>query len=122
MLQVVSQVKVEIFPFLINALLKNFQICLFQLMKMLISNKSNTEDYTLLVALCINEAINSKCAEVMCDNANLEQLMATSLAYQDILLMKLMRNLASHDSTQNKFLVSYTNHATLLINFEHQTS
>lgn len=72
---------------------------------MLISYDPKCDDYLTLVALSMNVALNQRCAETMCDNGNLEHLKQRALAYQDSLLMKVLRNLSTHDTTKKYFLV-----------------
>lgn len=84
------------------------QICmsLLQLMKMLISFDHKSPDFMNLVSLSVNVALNSRCAETMCENGYLEHLKQRTLAYRDPLLMKVLRNLSLHESTKPSFLVS----------------
>ncbi|XP_073988416.1 kinesin associated protein 3 [Rhodnius prolixus] len=81
-----------------------FTNCLQKLIKMLISYDPKCDDYLTLVALSMNVALNQRCAETMCDNGNLEHLKQRALAYQDSLLMKVLRNLSTHDTTKKYFL------------------
>ncbi|XP_014251703.1 kinesin-associated protein 3 isoform X2 [Cimex lectularius] len=81
-----------------------FTNCLPKLMKMLISIDRNSEDFVNLVALSTNVALNQRCAETMCENGSLEHLKQRVLAYQDSLLMKVLRNLSLHESTKDAFL------------------
>ncbi|KAK9510832.1 hypothetical protein O3M35_005532 [Rhynocoris fuscipes] len=81
-----------------------FTNCLQKLIKMLISHDPKSDDYLTLVALSMNVALNQRCAETMCDNGNLEHLKQRALAYQDPYLMKVLRNLSTHESTKKYFL------------------
>ncbi|BES88591.1 kinesin-associated protein [Nesidiocoris tenuis] len=82
-----------------------FTNCLPKLMKMLISFDHKNPDFKILVALSVNVALNSRCAETMCENGCLEHLKQRTLAYRDPLLMKVLRNLSTHASTKSDFLV-----------------
>uniref|UniRef100_A0A0A9WXQ8 Kinesin-associated protein 3 n=4 Tax=Lygus hesperus TaxID=30085 RepID=A0A0A9WXQ8_LYGHE len=82
-----------------------FTNCLPKLMKMLISFDHKSPDFMTLVALSLNVALNSRCAETMCENGCLEHLKQRALAYRDPLLMKVLRNLSTHESTKSTFLV-----------------
>ncbi|CAA9993763.1 unnamed protein product [Nesidiocoris tenuis] len=84
-----------------------FTNCLPKLMKMLISFDHKNPDFKILVALSVNVALNSRCAETMCENGCLEHLKQRTLAYRDPLLMKVLRNLSTHASTKSDFLYAF---------------
>lgn len=75
-------------------------------MKMLISTEPKSEVYLTLIALTVNLALNPRCAESMCESTDLQNLVQRALAYQDSLIMKVIRNLSKHPTTHNHFLVS----------------
>lgn len=82
--------------------LNNF---VFQITDMLILNASREVD-KVMVALCINLALNSNNAQQMAENSRLHSLMSRAFAYQDSLTMKLIRNISEHEATKPNFIVS----------------
>lgn len=62
---------------------------------------------TDLIALAINLALNKKSAQVMCENNRLRNLIERAFKYQDSLLMKMIRNISSHDTLRRYFIVSF---------------
>lgn len=75
-----------------------------KLMKMLISMDPKSDVYLNLIGLGVNVALSPRCAEVMCESGFLENLEQRALAYQDPLLMKVIRNLSKHQTTHKHFL------------------
>ncbi|XP_075223608.1 kinesin-associated protein 3-like isoform X3 [Lycorma delicatula] len=57
--------------------------------------------YLVPVAVCVNAAINSRCAELMYDQDNLQRLMARAFHLQDSLLLKIVRNISTHQATKH---------------------
>lgn len=84
---------------------------------------AGTEADDVMVALCINLALNKSNAQQMADNSRLHSLMSKALSNQDALLMKMIRNISEHDCTRTSFIVSYllalTSHYVL--NYFHST-
>lgn len=82
---------------------------------------AGTEADDVMVALCINLALNKSNAQQMADNSRLHSLMSKALSNQDALLMKMIRNISEHDCTRTSFIVSYflavTSH--YLLNYFH---
>lgn len=65
----------------------------------------NQKADTDLAALCINLALNKRNAQLMTENRRLQTLMGKAFRYQDVLLMKILRNVSSHDSLRALFVV-----------------
>lgn len=57
-----------------------------------------------LAALCINLALNKRNAQLMTENRRLATLMGKAFRYQDTLLMKILRNVSSHESLRVQFV------------------
>lgn len=58
-----------------------------------------------LIALCINLAVNKRNAQLMVENNRLQDLMSRAVRFEDSLIIKLLRNIAMHDTTKHKFVV-----------------
>lgn len=72
---------------------------------MLILNLSKKADVDL-IALCINLALSKKNAQIMVETNRLYSLMTRAFKYQDYLLMKMIRNISSHEGLRHHFIVS----------------
>lgn len=59
----------------------------------------------VMVALCINLATNSNNAQQMADNSRLHSFMTRAIGSEDALLMKMLHNIAEHDTTRASFIV-----------------
>lgn len=59
-----------------------------------------------LISLGINLALNKKNAQMMCDNNRLRNLIDRAFKYQDSLMLKMIRNISSHDILRRYFIVS----------------
>ncbi|XP_026469279.1 kinesin-associated protein 3-like [Ctenocephalides felis] len=57
-----------------------------------------------LIALCINLAVNKRNAQLMVENNRLQDLMSRAVRFEDSLIIKLLRNIAMHDTTKHKFV------------------
>lgn len=79
--------------------------CVSLITDMLLLTAGNSFDQ-VMVALCINLATNSNNAQQMADNSRLHSLMTSAICYEDSLLMKMLHNIAEHDSTRASFIVS----------------
>nr|CAD7203183.1 unnamed protein product [Timema douglasi] len=77
--------------------------CVPMAMSMLLDS-SEEEANLELIALCINLAINKRNAQMMVENNRLQSLMTRAFRNQDSLLMKMLRNIAQHDSTKQSFV------------------
>lgn len=71
---------------------------------MLLLNISNQGD-EIMIALCINLAINSLNAQQMLKENRLQSLMMRAFNYQDHMLMKMLRNLSEHTFSRTVFIV-----------------
>lgn len=71
-------------------------------MHMLLDNKFEK----LVVALCINLAINKKNAEIMMEENRLQKFLERAFKNQDSLLMKMIHNIAMHESLKHGIVVS----------------
>ncbi|KAJ9577205.1 hypothetical protein L9F63_006179, partial [Diploptera punctata] len=88
--------------------------CVPMAMKMLLEGPE--DDVNLeLIALCINLAINKRNAQIMVENNRLQSLMARAFRNQDSLTMKMIRNIAMHESTKQNFIVSITDIAKAIV-------
>ena len=59
-----------------------------------------------VMALCINLAANSRCAQLICEGKGLQVLMKRAFKTMDFLIMKMIRNISLHDGpTKNLFIV-----------------
>lgn len=77
--------------------------CIHLLVDMLLLNL-NKESEIDLIALGINLALNKKCAKKMCEKNRLKALIERSFKYNDILLMKMIRNISMHEELSPDFL------------------
>lgn len=60
-----------------------------------------------VLALCINLAANSRCAQLICENNGLKLLMRRAFKNKDAMLMKMIRNISQHEgATKMLFVVS----------------
>lgn len=81
--------------------------CMTILMNMLLvdqDEESDKEKGEILVALCINLALNSRNAELMLKNSQLELLMIQAFSQKSILLLKVIRNLSMHSNVKHYFV------------------
>lgn len=78
---------------------------------------AGTEADDVMVALCINLALNKSNAQQMADNSRLHSLMSKALCNQDALVMKMIRNISEHDCTRTSFIVSFS--SSLITQFQH---
>lgn len=62
--------------------------------------------HTVATALAVNLAINSRCAEIMCEGGNLQFVIERAFHYQLPTLMKIVRNISLHTQTRSLFIVS----------------
>ncbi|XP_074593296.1 kinesin associated protein 3 [Brevipalpus obovatus] len=81
----------------------------------LLSDKSN-KNFVQLIGLLINLATNIRNAQLMCDKGNLKKLIESitrkkfsgkSVAYEDILIMKLIRNISLHEDAYKMVFLDY---------------
>lgn len=79
--------------------------CVALLTDMLLLNLNKKSDIDL-ISLGINLALNKKCAQVMCENGRLRNLIERAFKYRDALMMKMIRNISSHDNLRQYFVVS----------------
>lgn len=80
--------------------------CVPLVIDMVILNLDHNVDVNL-IALCINLALNKENAQLMVQNNRLHTLMARAFKYEDVLIMKLLRNISVHGELQIKYLVRY---------------
>ncbi|CAH0775981.1 unnamed protein product [Bemisia tabaci] len=78
--------------------------CVPLIIDMLINAKPDEPPDTLLIALCINLALNTRNAEIMIENGRLKKLMHQAFEYQNGLLMQLIRNISKHSTTKHNFI------------------
>lgn len=71
---------------------------------MLLLSAANQVDQ-VMVALCINLAVQSSNAQQMADNSRLHSLMSRAIGYEDVFLMKMLHNISEHDVTRASFIV-----------------
>jgi hypothetical protein len=64
----------------------------------------NKESETDLIALGINLALNNKCAQKMCEQNRLKALIERAFKYNDVLLMKMVRNISMHEELSPEFM------------------
>lgn len=57
-----------------------------------------------LAALCINLALNKRNAQLMTENRRLPTLMGKAFRYQDTLLLKILRNVSTHETLRGQFV------------------
>jgi hypothetical protein len=81
-----------------------FTDCVPLLTDMLLLNLNKKSD-TDLIALGINLSLNKKCAHKMCENNRLKDLIDRTFKYRDAMMMKMIRNISSHDELRKEFLV-----------------
>jgi hypothetical protein len=79
--------------------------CVPMLTDMLLLNLNKKSD-TDLIALGINLALNKKCAQKMCENNRLKDLIERAFKYRDALLLKMIRNVSTHEELRKEFMVS----------------
>ncbi|KAG5681802.1 hypothetical protein PVAND_011210 [Polypedilum vanderplanki] len=77
--------------------------CVPLLTDMLLLNLNKKSDIDL-IALGINLALNKKCAQKMCENNRLKDLIERTFKYRDATMMKMIRNISSHEELRNEFL------------------
>ncbi|KAI5712420.1 hypothetical protein M8J75_008202 [Diaphorina citri] len=77
--------------------------CMSLLMNMLLVEQDDETD-NVLVALCINLALNSRNAELMLKNRQLELLMIQAFTQKNILLLKVIRNMSIHSNVKHYFV------------------
>ena len=70
---------------------------------MLLLNLNQKSDADM-IALGINLALNKKNAAIMIENNRLHSLMSRAFKYQDILMMKMIRNISTHDTLKRNFV------------------
>lgn len=81
--------------------------CLTLLMNMLLVDQdieSDKEKTNVLVTLCINLALNSRNAELMLKNRQLEILMIQAFGQKNTLLLKVIRNMSMHSNVKHYFV------------------
>lgn len=81
--------------------------CVALMTDMLLLNLNKKSDIDL-ISLGINLALNKKCAQVMCENSRLKNLIERAYKYRDALLMKMVRNISSHEHLRQYFAVSWS--------------
>lgn len=79
--------------------------CVALMTDMLLLNLNKKSDIDL-ISLGINLALNKKCAQVMCENNRLTNLIERAYKHRDSLLMKMVRNISSHEHLRHYFAVS----------------
>lgn len=79
--------------------------CVALLTDMLLLNLNKKSDIDL-ISLGINLALNKKCAQGMCENNRLRNLIERTFKYRDALMMKMIRNISSHENLRQYFVVS----------------
>lgn len=70
---------------------------------MLLLSAETTMD-PVLVALCINLSVDANNSQQMADNGRLHALMTRAFQSQDVLLMKVVHNIAEHNATRATFV------------------
>jgi len=80
--------------------------CVPLITDMLLLNVNKKSDIDL-VALGINLALNKKCAQGMCENNRLRNLIERAFKYRDAMMMKMIRNISSHEQLRQYFVVSF---------------
>jgi hypothetical protein len=70
---------------------------------MLLLNLNQKSDPDL-IALGINLALNKKNATIMIENNRLHSLMSRAFKYQDIPMMKMIRNISTHDTLKRSYV------------------
>lgn len=85
-----------------------FTNCMTLLMNMLLVDQdvveTDIEKNNILAALCINLALNSRNAELMLKNRQLELLMIQAFHQRNILLLKVIRNMSIHSNIKHYFV------------------
>lgn len=79
---------------------------LFQVISYVLEWDGDQPGYLVPVALCVNLALNSRCAELMCDQDNLQRLMSRAFHLQDSILLKIIRNISTHQAIKHLLIVS----------------
>lgn len=87
--------------------------CIHLLIDMLLLNL-NKDSETDLIALAINLALNKKCAEKMCEQNRLKALVERAFKYNDVLLMKVIRNISTHQELTVEYIHFVDNFAKCL--------
>lgn len=77
--------------------------CVALLTDMLLLNLNKKSDIDL-ISLGINLALHKKCAQVMCENNRLRSLVERTFKYRDALMMKMVRNISSHELLRQYFV------------------
>uniref|UniRef100_A0A8D8M8X6 Kinesin-associated protein 3 n=1 Tax=Cacopsylla melanoneura TaxID=428564 RepID=A0A8D8M8X6_9HEMI len=80
--------------------------CMTLLMNMLLIDQdevSDKEKDNVLVALCVNLALNSRNSELMLKNRQLQFLMDLALTQKNVLLLKVIRNMSLHSNIRHYF-------------------
>lgn len=77
--------------------------CVPLLTDMLLINLNKKSDADL-IALGVNLALNKKNAQGMCENNRLANLIERAFKYQDALMMKMVRNISSHEALKRCFI------------------
>lgn len=71
--------------------------------------------HTVTVALLVNLALNSRCAEIMSENGNLQCFIERAFHYQNSVLLKIVRNISVHNNTKPLFIDFIGDLANVLI-------
>ncbi|KAL7036101.1 hypothetical protein ACKWTF_008691 [Chironomus riparius] len=77
--------------------------CVPMLTDMLLLNLNKKSDIDL-IALGINLALNKKCAQKMCENNRLKDLLERAFKYRDALMLKMIRNISTHEELRKEFM------------------
>lgn len=80
---------------------------------MLLLNVGNEGD-KIMVALCVNLAINPVCAQELLKKNRLPALMMRAFTYQDPMLMKMLHNLSEHPMSASSFIVLLLSYVKLV--------
>lgn len=83
----------------------SFTDCIPMLMKLILETPADQFVAKEVIALAINLAANATNAEQMASGDGLRMLMARVKKTADSLLMKMIRNISSHDNTKEQFMV-----------------
>lgn len=76
---------------------------------MLLVSEPEEEMHALTVALMVNLAINNRCASQILDGNNLQYLIEYTFHNQSSIVMKVLRNASTHETTKHLFIVSASN-------------
>ena len=89
-----------------------------QVMKMLLDpagKQQQQQPEIEVLALCVNLAANARCAQLICEGSGLKLLMRRAFKHRDPLLMKMIRNISTHDGpTKPLFIVRISSYAAVL--------